>query len=41
MLEAEDVLITVRRAEHVVNLIRLPETDYFQTVRQKLSWGVR
>lgn len=33
--------IVVRRARHVVRLVRLPGTDYFETVRSKLSWGQR
>jgi len=31
--------IRVRRAEHVVQLVTLPDRDYFKTIRSKLSWG--
>lgn len=41
VIEDEGVRITIRRAEHGVRLVRLPETDFFQTVRSKLSWGQR
>lgn len=40
-IEQDNVDIRIRRAEHVVRLVRLPETDYFETVRTKLSWGQR
>lgn len=33
--------LTVRRAQHSVKLIKLPEQDYFQTLRSKLGWGGR
>jgi NAD+ kinase len=32
---------TIRRAQHSVKLIKLPEQDYFQTLRSKLRWGGR
>ncbi len=35
------VEITIRRAERTVNLVRLPDRDYFQTLRNKLMWGAR
>mgnify|MGYP006184227469 CR=1 FL=1 len=28
------------RASHVINLVKLPEQHYFQTLRSKLMWGV-
>lgn len=28
------------KADHVVNLVKLPEQHYFQTLRSKLMWGV-
>jgi NAD+ kinase len=31
--------VRIRRAEHVVRLVTLPDRDYFQTIRDKLSWG--
>ena len=31
---------TVRRAAHDVLLVKLPEQQYFQTLRNKLMWGV-
>ncbi len=38
----EDALpIAIRRAAHSVRLVSLRGTDFFQTVRQKLSWGQR
>ena len=33
------VTVRIRRAEHVVRLVTLPDRDYFQTIRDKLSWG--
>ncbi|MEM1042003.1 MAG: NAD(+)/NADH kinase [Bacteroidota bacterium] len=35
------VEITVRQAAHRVRLVRLPGRGYFQTIRDKLSWGQR
>ena len=34
-----DLTVRIRRAEHVVRLITLPDRDYFSTIRDKLSWG--
>ncbi len=34
-------LVTVRKAQHTVKLIKLPEQDYYQTLRSKLRWGGR
>ena len=31
--------VRVRRAEHTVPLVTLPDRDYFGTIRDKLSWG--
>ncbi len=36
----ESVDFRFSRASHVVNLIKLPEQHYFQTLRSKLMWGV-
>jgi NAD+ kinase len=41
VIEQSDVTITVRRAAHCVQLVRLPGRGYFQTIRNKLSWGQR
>ena len=41
VIEQSDVRITVRRAAHHVHLVRLPGQGYFQTLRNKLSWGQR
>lgn len=35
----ECLRITIRRAEHTVNLVKLPEQHYFTTIRSKLMWG--
>lgn len=34
-------VFTIRRAAHTVNLIRMPEQDFFSTLRNKLMWGAR
>ncbi len=31
--------VRIRRADHVVRLVTLPDRDYFSTIRDKLSWG--
>lgn len=31
---------TIRRAEHSIKLVRFEGTDYFGTLRSKLSWGI-
>ena len=41
LIKSEDVQITIRRAGHDVQLVKLPEQDYFQTIRTKLMWGAR
>ena len=33
------VTVRIRRGEHAVRLVTLPDRDYFQTIRDKLSWG--
>ena len=33
--------IRIRRAEHAVNLIKLPGQHFFKTLRSKLMWGAR
>ena len=32
-------VVRIRRATHEVKLVTLPDRDYFQTIRDKLSWG--
>jgi NAD+ kinase len=41
VVERDGVTITVRRAAHDVRLVRLQGRGYFQTLRNKLSWGQR
>ncbi|MDX1530106.1 MAG: NAD(+)/NADH kinase [Rhodothermales bacterium] len=41
VVEEERLLIRVRRAAHVVRLVRLDGGGYFQTIRSKLAWGQR
>ncbi len=41
LIDGDGVEITVRRAAHSVRLVRLPGRGYFQTIRDKLSWGQR
>lgn len=31
--------LRIRRAEHTVNLVKLPDQHYFKTLRNKLMWG--
>jgi len=33
--------VTIKKAEHSVNLVRFPKQDYFSTLRTKLMWGAR
>ncbi len=37
----ESAPFSIKRAQHTVRLIKLPEQDYFQTLRSKLRWGGR
>lgn len=39
--EAHGASIHIRRAEHTVNLIKLPGQHFFKTLRSKLMWGAR
>lgn len=34
-----DLAVRIRRSDHVVRLVTLPNRSYFATVRDKLSWG--
>jgi len=36
---SDAVRILIRRAQHRINLIKLADRHYFQTLRTKLSWG--
>lgn len=38
-VEAQDVPIRVRRADHTVGLVKVGDRDYFATLREKLMWG--
>lgn len=40
-LDPSGTIITVQPADHHVTLVKLPQADYFSTVRSKLRWGVR
>lgn len=33
--------VVIKRARHTINLVRLPNQHFFQTLRNKLMWGVR
>lgn len=39
LVETEGVVVHVRRSEHTVPLVTLPDRDYFATIRDKLNWG--
>lgn len=39
MIDEDDILIRIRRAERVVKLLKLQSQQYFQTLRTKLMWG--
>lgn len=41
LIAQEGQRITIRRAAHTVNLVKLPEQHYFRTLRTKLMWGAR
>lgn len=41
IIEDDSVRITIRQAQHSVKLIKMPEQDYFQTLRSKLRWSGR
>ncbi len=41
LIEGAQTRFRIRRAQHTVNLIKLPEQHYFQTIRSKLMWGLR
>jgi NAD+ kinase len=35
-----DSQIAVRKADHSVNLVRLPDDNFMDTLRSKLHWGL-
>ncbi|GAB5521506.1 MAG: NAD(+)/NADH kinase [Rhodothermales bacterium] len=37
----EEMRFSIRRANHKVRLVKLPEQHYFETLRHKLFWGLR
>ena len=39
-LDTPDVTFTIQRADHTVNLVKLEDQHFFQTLRSKLMWGV-
>ena len=39
-LDTADVTFTIQRADHTVNLVKLENQHFFQTLRSKLMWGV-
>ena len=39
-LVSKDVLLAVRKESFVLNLVRLNENNFLQTLRNKLSWGL-
>lgn len=39
VFEKPDIVLTVRRAQHTVNLIKFSGQHYFKTLRSKLMWG--
>jgi len=41
MSEEHGLSFTIKRAPHTVNLVKLPDQHFFQTLRTKLMWGVR
>jgi NAD+ kinase len=41
LLDEHDLEFTVHRADHTVNLIKLPDQHFFHTLRSKLMWGLR
>jgi NAD+ kinase len=41
VFETDGLALSVARADHTVRLVKLPDRDYFQTLRSKLMWGVR
>lgn len=40
MYDKHDLVFTVRKAQHSVNLLKLEDQHFFKTLRRKLMWGV-
>lgn len=40
-IEHDDISVIVQRERHTVRLVKLPEQHFFDTLRSKLSWGIR
>jgi NAD+ kinase len=41
ILDGHDLAFSVERANHTVNLVKLPDQHFFHTLRSKLMWGAR
>ncbi|GIV62382.1 MAG: NAD kinase [Rhodothermaceae bacterium] len=41
VLTDPSIRLSIRRAVHTVNLVKLPEQHFFQNLRTKLMWGAR
>ena len=41
VFEEHGASIRIRRAEHTVHLVKLPDQHFFKTLRSKLMWGAR
>ena len=39
VLVREKTLLTIRKEKFYVNLVRMPDIDFFTTLREKLHWG--
>jgi NAD+ kinase len=37
---SQDVELVIRKADFKINLIRLTGNHFFQTIREKLNWGL-
>ena len=36
----DDIEITIKKAEHRVNLLRMKKYSYLETLRHKMNWGL-
>jgi len=41
LFDKKNLAFTVKRAQHTVNLVKLPGQHFFRTLRSKLMWGMR
>lgn len=41
LFDKKNLTFTVKRAQHTVNLVKLPGQHFFRTLRSKLMWGMR